>query len=92
MSQLSLTTAGHLAPTNANSTISVHIPACTDYGLYALQFTLNSESLAQFYSITDIAICCTILIAYFWLKYFENVEEKSLDSNTGTYVHINCCK
>jgi len=82
LSQLSLTTVGHLTPANSNSSVSVHIPGCTDYGLYELQCTLNSGSLAQFYSITDIIICCTILIAYFWLKYFENVEEKSLDSNT----------
>ena len=83
LSELSLTTVGHLAPSASNGTVLVRIPGCSDYGLFSYQCSLDSSSLAEFYSIVDIVICVIFLIGYAWTKYFENEEEKSLDSNTG---------
>eukprot|EP01036_Dinobryon_divergens_P028342 gene28342-37274_t len=82
LSELSRTTVGNLAPSTSNGTVLVLVPGCNNYGLYDIQCTLNSNSLARFYSYLDIAVCAIFLIGYFWVKFFESEEETSLDSNT----------
>lgn len=78
-----MTTVGHLAPSNSNGTVLVKVPACNNYGLYNIECQLDKSTLAQFYSALDIVVCCIILIAYAWLKFFESEEERNLNSNTG---------
>lgn len=79
---LARTTVGNLAQVFANDTVSVHIPGCNDYGIYAIDCSLDKAGLAKFYSYLDIAIIAIAFFAFLWLRKFEKIEEIALDKNT----------
>lgn len=79
---LATTTVGNLATFQSNTTVSISIPGCSNYGIYSVKCNLNGSDLARFYSILDMIVSGIIMIAYFWLKYFERHEEFELDKNT----------
>lgn len=85
LSKLAKTTIGHLATFQSNSTTSISIPGCSNYGIYSISCNLNSYNLAKFYSTLDIIISGVIMVAYFWLIYFERYEEFELDKNTSKF-------
>eukprot|EP01038_Epipyxis_sp_PR26KG_P011622 gene11622-15564_t len=78
---LAKTTAGNLAPSIANTTLSLQIPGCNTF-LKGLDCNLTRKSMTLFVSYVDIAICSVIIIAFIWLKTFETIEEETLNKNT----------
>lgn len=82
LSNLATTTVGHLSAFQANTTATISIPGCSSYGIYSVKCNLDTADLARFYGILDIVISGVIMVAYFWLKYFERHEEAELDKNT----------
>jgi hypothetical protein len=76
------TTIGNLASATANATISISVPGCDNYGVYAISCTFDADSLALFYAVVDIVISVTVFVAFLWLAVFERYEEKILDEST----------
>jgi hypothetical protein len=83
LSALSRTTVGNLISPFANTTVSLHIPGCNSYGVYDVNCILDKAGLAMFYSYLDIIVLGITFIAFIWLRHFENVEERTLEKNTG---------
>ena len=92
---LGRTTAGNLLSPYAKISLSLSIPGCNSYGVYAVDCSLNKASLAEFYSSLDIAIVIISFVAFMWLRVFEIVEERTLEKNTGKFhcfsIYFICC-
>lgn len=82
LSNLAETTIGHLAYSEANSTLLVTIPGCYNYGGFTVNCELTKEQLSGFYSWLDIAISIVIIVAFFWVRYFSQREDIAIEKDT----------
>lgn len=81
-SDLSSTTVGNLENLFYNGTVHIQLPLCSVdlYGPNACY--LSRDTLGVFYMSVSIAVASLVLIAFIWLKIFENNEEVNLNKNT----------
>lgn len=81
-SDLASTTVGNLENLFFNGTVHIQLPLCSVdlYGTNACY--LSRDTLGIFYMSISIAVASLVLIAFVWLKIFENIEEINLNKNT----------